>query len=339
MDRLARQTISLSNRMTLQWMPGLGGTKLPVASAIADAPIGTLNHTLHVAIDPPTHTVEVDSTTLLPASHRAAGTEFTLNSAFTITNSTPPVRTLEQVSGNSGPDRTRYAFDAPAADGQLVLSYTGVIDFGLADEKEQYSKGFRATHGILGPEGIFLSGTTAWIPRFANEMVRFSLEVESPSNWHVISQGTGASDADTKDGRRIARWSAESDLEQIYLVGGPLTVQRDTAGSVESLVYLHERDEPLARKYLDATARYIEMYRKLIGPYPYDKFALVENFWETGYGMPSFTLLGEQVIRLPFILHSSYPHEILHNWWATPCSWITNPATGARASQPTWPIT
>jgi hypothetical protein len=31
--------------------------------------------------------------------------------------------------------------------------------------------------------------------------------------------------------------------------------------------------------------------------------------------MPSFTLLGEQVIRLPFILHSSYPHELLHNWW------------------------
>src|SRR5436309_446198 len=57
------------------------------------------------------------------------------------------------------------------------------------------------------------------------------------------------------------------------------------------------------------------MYRGLLGPYPYSKFALVENFWETGYGMPSFTLLGEQVIRFPFILHSSYPHELLHNWW------------------------
>lgn len=57
------------------------------------------------------------------------------------------------------------------------------------------------------------------------------------------------------------------------------------------------------------------MYRKLIGPYPYWKFALIENFWETGYGMPSFTLLGPQVIRFPFILHSSYPHELLHNWW------------------------
>ena len=57
------------------------------------------------------------------------------------------------------------------------------------------------------------------------------------------------------------------------------------------------------------------MYRGLIGPYPYGKFALVENFWETGYGMPSFTLLGPQIIRFPFILSSSYPHEILHNWW------------------------
>lgn len=57
------------------------------------------------------------------------------------------------------------------------------------------------------------------------------------------------------------------------------------------------------------------MYSELIGQYPYKKFAMVENFWETGYGMPSFTLLGPTVIRLPFILNSSYPHEILHNWW------------------------
>ena len=31
--------------------------------------------------------------------------------------------------------------------------------------------------------------------------------------------------------------------------------------------------------------------------------------------MPSFTLLGTKVLRLPFIINSSYPHEILHNWW------------------------
>jgi len=80
-------------------------------------------------------------------------------------------------------------------------------------------------------------------------------------------------------------------------------------------VFLRTADEALAGKYLEVGAQYLGMYAGLIGPYPYRKFALVENFWETGYGMPSFTLLGSKVIRLPFILHSSYPHEILHNWW------------------------
>ena len=98
-------------------------------------------------------------------------------------------------------------------------------------------------------------------------------------------------------------------------MGGPLVVYRESAGAVEALVYLRQKDDALAGKYLEATAQYLEMYRGLIGPYPYGKFALVENFWETGYGMPSFTLLGPQIIRFPFILTSSYPHEILHNWW------------------------
>ena len=53
----------------------------------------------------------------------------------------------------------------------------------------------------------------------------------------------------------------------------------------------------------------------MLPAYPYASFALVENFWETGYGMPGFTLLGPRVIRFPWILTSSYPHELLHNWW------------------------
>ena len=57
------------------------------------------------------------------------------------------------------------------------------------------------------------------------------------------------------------------------------------------------------------------MYEELLGPYPWSRFSVVENFWETGYGMPSFTLLGPKVIRFPFLLHSSFPHELLHNWW------------------------
>ncbi|MBN2885768.1 MAG: M1 family peptidase, partial [Chromatiaceae bacterium] len=80
-------------------------------------------------------------------------------------------------------------------------------------------------------------------------------------------------------------------------------------------IYLRAPDPALAERYLAATHASIGDYSQLIGPYPFAKFALVENLWESGYGMPSFTLLGPRVIRLPFILKTSYPHEILHNWW------------------------
>ena len=46
--------------------------------------------------------------------------------------------------------------------------------------------------------------------------------------------------------------------------------------------------------------------------------------------MPSFTLLGSSIIRFPFILNSSFPHEILHNWWEMAFSWIVRKEIGAR---------
>jgi len=35
----------------------------------------------------------------------------------------------------------------------------------------------------------------------------------------------------------------------------------------------------------------------------------------TGFGMPSLTYLGRDVLRLPFIRATSLGHEVLHNWW------------------------
>jgi hypothetical protein len=288
---------------------------LPAAEATAGEP-GVVEHALRVALDPAANHLAVEDTITLPAAARRAGAEFTLNAALTITESEPPVRRLGLADDADGAAVARYALASAPADGMLRLTYDGAMNYGLGDQKEEYTRGFRETQGTVGPEGVYLDRGSAWIARFGDGMVRFTVEIEAPADWHVISQGNGRSDhpGDTDD-VRVARWDSVTPLEQVYLVGGPLMIERDVAGAVEVLVYLHEPDEALSRKYLDATARYIEMYRQLIGPYPYEKFALVENFWETGYGMPSFTLLGPQVIRFPFILHSSYPHEILHNWW------------------------
>ena len=262
-----------------------------------------VHHGLGVVLDPGAHTLSVTDTITLPADLRSGPLEFTLSDALEITKSSCELEARDGAHGLA-----RYGLASPPQGGVLILEYGGNLDFGLSDEAGGSTPDFR---GTLGPEGVYLHGSSGWVASFGDRMVTFEVDVTAPEDWHVISQGGG--DSQVAAGR--AHWESGGNMEQVYLVGGPLVRFQDAAGTVETLVYLHEKDEALAAKYLEATAQYLEMYGEMIAPYPYDKFALVENFWETGYGMPSFTLLGPQVVRLPFILHSSYPHEILHNWW------------------------
>jgi hypothetical protein len=86
-------------------------------------------------------------------------------------------------------------------------------------------------------------------------------------------------------------------------------------GKVTISTYFLADNQDLAQPYLEATQRYIQMYQDLFGPYPFAKFAVVENFFPTGYGFASYTLLGGRVLRLPFIIDTSLGHEIAHCWW------------------------
>jgi uncharacterized iron-regulated protein len=280
------------------------------------------HHSLKVALDPATGRLRVVDLLTVPPGD-AGDLQFLLSAALTLTGSAPEV--TEVPLGDavlffginaSAPALAegqvkRYRVPAPPSGGVVRLEYEGPFNFGLSDQKEEYTRGFRDTQGIVSSEGVYLAGSGFWYPQLGPGLMEFDVEVELPDGWHVISQGNGTS----RDADGLARWDSHGPMDEIYLVGGPLEVYREAAGAVDALVYLRETDDALAARYLEATAQYLEMYRGLIGPYPYGKFALVENFWETGYGMPSFTLLGPRVIRFPFILASSYPHEILHNWW------------------------
>jgi Peptidase family M1 domain len=289
----------------------------PSAATAAARP----HHALRIDLDPAAGRLAVVDRVDLP---RGGEIDFLLQSGLVLSGSDPrveevPLGDIEQFTGiNAAPveragagELKRYRVTLPPTGGTVRLEYAGPFDFGLDDPEQEYARGMRETTGIVSATGVYLAGSGFWYPVFDDDLIEFDLEAPVPSGWHLISQGDGISRGD--DGE--ARWSSAGPADEIYLVGGPLTLYRRPAGAAEAQVYLRTPDDELAERYLGATADYLEMYARLIGPYPYRKFALVENFWETGYGMPSFTLLGSQVIRLPFILTSSYPHEILHNWW------------------------
>jgi hypothetical protein len=220
---------------------------------------------------------------------------------------------------------TVYDIDG-ATPGQDVtgdIDYEGVINYPIQESGGEYARAFAESPGLIEPRGVYLAGATQWVPQVRADisgriqncfipttpLVTYMLAVELPAGWRSVSQGERIS------GGALERWSVATPTEEVHLIAAPFTEYSRDAGAVKAMAFLRKPDPALANRYLDATAQYLAMYQGLLGPYPYSKFALVENFWETGYGMPSFTLLGEQVIRFPFILHSSYPHELLHNWW------------------------
>jgi len=302
------------------------------APAPAQAPATTPewpNYQLTATIDPPTHRLTTVAEITLPEAMAGKPVEFVLGANFAVTGSQPAVVKLpagESAKAFAGINGTSeelankrgvagYRVQLPAGSRTFRVEYSGLVDIPPTTSPEEYARSFAETPGIVSPEGIYLAGSTLWYPQLtgdqAGQLVTYSFSVNAPEGWHIIAPGNGVSTG--PDGR--ARWETPSAVDEISVAGGPLTPYTASAGLAEAQVYLRKPDPALASKYLDATSRYLRMYNELLGAYPYKKFALVENFWETGYGMPSYTLLGPQIIRFPFILTSSYPHEILHNWW------------------------
>jgi hypothetical protein len=272
-----------------------------------------VRHDLRVALYPEEHRLTAKDTITVPES-LLPELQFLLHSGLEPSSPTPGVRIARETRKQGTIPLESLRVTLPPGKNTFVLEYGGIIYHLLEPYGKEHARGFRKTPGIISGEGAYLAGSSFWYPIFGEGLVTFTLQVEVPSEWNVVSQGERTLHAREVDTTSV-RWESPELQEEIFIVAGKFIQYTRPAGRVEAMVFLRTPDEDLANRYLDFTARYVALYEKLIGPYPYGKFALVENFWETGFGMPSFTLLGPKVIRFPFILHSSYPHEILHNWW------------------------
>ncbi len=196
----------------------------------------------------------------------------------------------------------------------FTIIFEGTIFDSLHTPKQEYARGFATTTGLIEKRGVYLAGATAWIPTQQKTRFTYKLKTRLPVGWYSVSQGSETMRG-VRDNFQINEWTCDKPMEEAYLVAGEYIITEEDHNGVNVMTYTYQEEPELTARYRAATKRFIDMYSEQIGDYPFRKFALVENFWPTGYGMPSFTLLGSQIIRLPFIIHTSYGHEILHNWW------------------------
>jgi aminopeptidase N len=183
----------------------------------------------------------------------------------------------------------------------------------------------RDHRGVLGglpamadAQGSFLPAGSGWYPEPTCDFT-YSVTVSVPSPQRAVVPGRLASESEI-GGVSRARFEFAHPAEGIDLMVGPYLVR-------ERRVRIGERDlrlrtyfgpdlgEALSDDYLTAVERYLRLYSGWIGEYPFDGFSVVASPLPTGFGMPTLTYLGAQVIRLPFIRDTSLGHEVLHNWW------------------------
>jgi len=164
---------------------------------------------------------------------------------------------------------------------------------------------------FIADSGITLAGF--WHPLSDQDMI-FSLDAAIPKHFSAITESEDISTTVAGDTKHIHA-TFNHPLQGIHLIAGPYVIQSKQLENMILYAYFFKEDTELIKQYLEKAATSISEYESLIGPFPYSRYSIVENRLPTGYGMPTFTLLGQAVIRLPFIVNSSLGHEILHSWF------------------------
>ena len=197
---------------------------------------------------------------------------------------------------------------------QVTIHYTAKFDDPVPEQPVNTDNpGFGVT-ATISQKGSFLLAGAGWYPELVGSPASYRVTVTAPAGLIAVTAGRSLGHG-IKNGKTVSDWEVNDPVEGLALSVGRYVVEEKSAGDVTIATYLLAHNRHLAAAYLAATAGYLALYSDLFGAYPFQKFAVVENFFPTGYGFPSYTLMGGRVLQLPFIVGTSLGHEIAHCWW------------------------
>lgn len=269
-------------------------TALPLFFLFLAAPVlaGVPSYELAISFQPDKQTLNGTAHISLPAGHDLALTfnELSISGIMLHKNGqeTIPVRI---------PTESHLHFPATEESMEIFISYNKQISAHAPDN-------------MISDQGITL--TSMWHPIPDRNML-FRLTASVPKGFNAVTE-SDALTYTTID--KQYSFSFSQPTQSIHFVAGPYIIKTlKIRDNFLVSTWFFKEDASLSQEYLEAAAQYIKRYEQEIGPFPYKHYAIVANRLPSGYGMPTFTLLGQQVLRLPFIKDTSLGHEILHSWF------------------------
>ncbi len=196
-------------------------------------------------------------------------------------------------------------------EGETTIEIDYSVTFEPVEEKTDIENIGDAGINMIDQSGIILLSN--WYP-FLKNLAIYKLTAEMPPDFEALSESESSVEKTEGDIKTVA-FDFPHPSSGITLVAGKYNIHEDTYGDVTIRTLFLRDDRELATLYLNKTKEYIELYESMVGAFPYKRFSIVENDFQTGYSFPTYTLLGSRVIQLPFIPETSLGHEILHQWF------------------------
>ncbi len=302
-------------------------------TALPHENISTIHHVLSVELTPSTHelsasdhiTMELDPqvstvTFLLASSLQVESIAMRTSSVSSIRKESEEVVPFTSVRPHETTTQ-RIVVSLPTGHSRqitLIWTYRGRIDDPPKEPRHLRFVTPSETAGHIGDEGVYLSGESHWYPDVMGAFSTYRVTTQVPQGWTVVASGRKEGET-TGAGKTSSTWVVQAQSEAFTLVANTfVTTSREWRSSTGQRVELQTHFLPdnagLADEYLDATAKYLDAYIGILGEYPFDKFAVVENFFPSGLGMPSFTLLGSGSIKRHYVQPYALGHEIVHAW-------------------------
>lgn len=194
-----------------------------------------------------------------------------------------------------------------AAGASVAVAYGGAAPE-PAGQKGPFLAGIR-----LDEDGGVLPEQAGWYP-MAGAIEAFRLDLTVLGGQVGVAPGRIVEEI--REGERYrAQFAVDHPIDGMPVFTGPYRIAEKRAGGIRVRTYFHAELADKSETYLSAAAGYLEHYGRQIGAYPYPAFHVVSSPLPVGLGYPYMTYIGRRVLQLPFIVHTSLPHEVLHSWW------------------------
>ena len=209
-------------------------------------------------------------------------------------------------------------FNSVTVDENPFVIGTQNLELNLKKDEETrlYFKKELTQSDIISEDFISLNSIFPIITK--GNMDNYVFSVTLPKGFEAVSAANEVKKVSKKDSTEFV-FTISKPVQTFDLIGSKnYTVKTKKTGNTEVAVYFFKDDKDLAESYLSATVKYIEFYENLLqSEFPYNRFAVVEHIHPYGYAVPTYTVLGKSVVRLPFIISTSLGHETLHQWFGT----------------------